>query len=253
VSLFDARALDFTPGTFVKTADASFIADEPGNEPSPVTAPVNIAPRHERTASAPASTPSRATASLADHARGAQSAVRTADWAPDKTPKKPSIFERLFGRPFRLTLAYAAPETDNVSDDGGPGAVSGRYDRDTAVYDISAHMVYLPDGTRLEAHSGIGYRLDDPRSASERNRGVTPPTIYDLTPRESLFHGVRALRLTPEDSNKTFGRTGLLAHSFMLGPNGDSNGCVSFRDYDAFLRAYQNHQIKRLAVVARLD
>jgi Tlde1 domain len=38
----------------------------------------------------------------------------------------------------------------------------------------------------------------------------------------------------------------------MLGPNGDSNGCVSFKDYDAFLRAYQSGQIKRLAVVSRL-
>ena len=34
--------------------------------------------------------------------------------------------------------------------------------RDTAVYDISAHMVYLPDGTKLEAHSGLGSDLDDP-------------------------------------------------------------------------------------------
>jgi len=39
----------------------------------------------------------------------------------------------------------------------------------------------------------------------------------------------------------------------MLGPNGDSNGCVSFRDYNAFLQAYLNHHIKRLAVVTRLD
>ena len=30
------------------------------------------------------------------------------------------------------------------------------YDRQTAVYDICAHTVYLPDGTRLEAHSGLG-------------------------------------------------------------------------------------------------
>jgi hypothetical protein len=37
----------------------------------------------------------------------------------------------------------------------------------------------------------------------------------------------------------------------MLGPNGDSNGCVSFKDYDAFLRAYQNGKVKRLVVVAR--
>ena len=37
------------------------------------------------------------------------------------------------------------------------------YDDQTAVYDISAHMVYLPDGTKLEAHSGLGSKLDDPR------------------------------------------------------------------------------------------
>jgi hypothetical protein len=39
----------------------------------------------------------------------------------------------------------------------------------------------------------------------------------------------------------------------MLGPNGDSNGCVSFKNYDAFLQAYLNHEIRRLVVVARLD
>jgi hypothetical protein len=44
-----------------------------------------------------------------------------------------------------------------------------------------------------------------------------------------------------------------LAHTFMLGPNGDSNGCVSFRDYNAFLNAYRNQGIKRLAVVARVE
>jgi hypothetical protein len=68
--------------------------------------------------------------------------------------------------------------------------------------------------------------------------------------RESLFHGVQALRLVPKDEAKVFGRSGLLAHSFMLGPNGDSNGCVSFRDYEAFLHAYLNHEVKRLVVVA---
>jgi hypothetical protein len=38
----------------------------------------------------------------------------------------------------------------------------------------------------------------------------------------------------------------------MLGPNGDSNGCVSIKDYDTFLQAYLDHKIKRLAVVATL-
>jgi hypothetical protein len=35
----------------------------------------------------------------------------------------------------------------------------------------------------------------------------------------------------------------------MLGPDGDSNGCVSFRNYDAFLQAFQSGRVKRLAVV----
>jgi hypothetical protein len=131
---------------------------------------------------------------------------------------------------------------------------SAPYDRSTAVYDISARAVYLPDGTKLEAHSGLGSRLDDPRSAHVKMHGVTPPHIYELKPRETLFHGVPALRLTPIGGEEAiFGRSGLLAHTFMLGPNGDSNGCVSFRDYDAFLNAYRNQGIKRLAVVAKVE
>jgi hypothetical protein len=39
----------------------------------------------------------------------------------------------------------------------------------------------------------------------------------------------------------------------MLGPNGDSNGCVSIKNYDKFLRAFQNGEIKRLVVVASLN
>ena len=131
--------------------------------------------------------------------------------------------------------------------------IPGRYDRWTAVYDISAHKVYMPDGTTLEAHSGYGNRLDDPRHVDERMRGATPPTVYDLKLRESLFHGVQAIRLIPEDEDHVFGRSGLLAHTYMLGPNGDSNGCVSFRNYNAFLQAYLGQKIKRLAVVTHLE
>lgn len=167
--------------------------------------------------------------------------------------KRPSIFEKLYGpSPAKVTLAYAAPEGAAV-DSGQSITPAGRYDRQTAVYDITARVVYLPDGRTLEAHSGLGNRLDDPNSANEPHRGVTPPTMYDLRMREAPFHGVQALRLIPEDQSKVFGRDGLLAHTFMLGPNGDSNGCVSFRDYDAFLRAYMNHEITKLAVVASVD
>lgn len=167
-----------------------------------------------------------------------------------------SFFEKFFGisRSPGPVLAYAAPEDGAL---GGARAItpkpSSRYDRYTAVYDVSAHTVYMPDGTRLEAHSGLGDRLDDPRYVHERMRGPTPPNVYELQPREQLFHGVQALRLLPTGNGELYGRTGLLAHTYMLGPNGDSNGCVSFRNYNAFLKAYQNGEIRRLVVVSRLN
>lgn len=128
-----------------------------------------------------------------------------------------------------------------------PGA-----DSRTAVYDIAAHTVYLPNGDRLEAHSGLGDKLDDPRYVSVKNRGPTPPNVYELKLREQLFHEVRAIRLTPVEGSRMFGRDGMLAHTYMLGPNGQSNGCVSFRDYQAFLRAFLRGEINRLVVVPHL-
>jgi len=38
----------------------------------------------------------------------------------------------------------------------------------------------------------------------------------------------------------------------MLGPNGQSNGCVSFSNYSAFLNAYLRGEVDRLVVVAHL-
>ena len=122
----------------------------------------------------------------------------------------------------------------------------------TAVYDISARVVYLPNGERLEAHSGFGEHMDDPRSVGVKARGVTPPNVYELSLRERLFHGVRAIRLNPVDPDKMFGRKGILAHSYLLGPNGQSNGCVSISDYPKFLNAFLNGEIDRLVVVERL-
>jgi hypothetical protein len=171
-----------------------------------------------------------------------------------------SMVEKLWGKePSRSLLAYASADAGSITASIGREqnpmmGGSPPYDRDTAVYDITAHTVYLPDGSRLEAHSGLGDNMDDPRSQKIRMRGVTPPHIYTLTPRESLFHGVAALRLNPiggEDS--IYGRDGLLAHTYMLGSAGASNGCVSFRDYQAFLDAYRNKGIRKLAVVARIQ
>ncbi len=177
------------------------------------------------------------------------------------TEPRQSMVEKLWGKrePSGGLLAYAsadasvtsaiAPKEQNPMFGGAPP-----YDRETAVYDITAKTVYLPDGTKLEAHSGLGSNLDDPRSQRMRMKGVTPPHIYTLKPREALFHGVPALRLTPIGGESAiYGRDGLLAHTFMLGPNGDSNGCVSFKDYYAFLDAYRNKGIRKLAVLARVE
>jgi Protein of unknown function (DUF2778) len=149
----------------------------------------------------------------------------------------------------RTTLASLTPE-DGITRDATELTSLG-YDHLTAVYDISARVVHLPNGTRLEAHSGLGNTKDDPRHVSERGVGATPPAVYDLKPRDRPFHGVQALRMIPVEGN-TLGRSGLLAHGYMLGPEGDSNGCVSIKNYDRFLSAFQNGEIKRLVVVPSL-
>ena len=195
--------------------------------------------------------------SLRDMAERAKAAVMSI-----ASNERHSIVDKLWGKPgdqHGSLLSYASADagsiTASIAQDQSPAhGGSPPYDRSTAVYDISAKMVYLPDGTTLEAHSGLGSELDDPGSAKIRMRGVTPPHIYELKPRETLFHGVPALRLNPiggEDA--IYGRSGLLAHSYMLGPNGDSNGCVSFKDYYAFLDAYKSKGIRKLAVLARID
>jgi len=180
---------------------------------------------------------------------------------PVATADNRTFFEKLIGggqRPAGPVLAYAAtpaPAAPAVSvRNPAPSfslfGSSGYASAGTAVYNISSRTVTLPNGERLEAHSGLGGNLDDPRSVSVKMRGVTPPSVYDLTEREAPFHGVRAIRLTPVGgTDATFGRVGLLAHTYMLGPRGDSNGCVSFRDYNRFLQAYLRGEIKRLVVV----
>jgi hypothetical protein len=122
-----------------------------------------------------------------------------------------------------------------------------------AIYDITARTVYLPSGRRLEAHSGLGEYMDNPRYQHLRMRGVTPPNVYKLTMRERLFHGVRAIRLNPVDESRMHGRAGILAHTYMLGANGQSNGCVSFNNYPEFLNAYLRGEITHIAVVERLE
>jgi hypothetical protein len=158
-----------------------------------------------------------------------------------------TLFQRLAGlfRP-RMTMASLTPD-DGISS-GAPDLAALGYDGPTAVYDISARAVYMPNGSRLEAHSGFGDTKDDPRHVSDQNVGPTPPAVYELKLRERPFHGVQALRMIPVEGNTTR-RSGILAHGYMLGPEGDSNGCVSIKDYDKFLAAFRRGDITRLVVI----
>ncbi|MCJ2037058.1 DUF2778 domain-containing protein [Methylobacterium sp. J-068] len=172
--------------------------------------------------------------------------------APPPPEDDRSFVEKLFGieRAEPPRLAYAALETKpvenvfrralNVVPGGG-----------VAVYDIRAKVVTLPNGEKLEAHSGLGASMDDPGHVHVRMKGPTPVGTYDISEREQPFHGVRALRLHPVGGPEAVhGRVGLLAHTYMLGASGASNGCVSFKDYDKFLQAYLRGEIQRLVVVA---
>lgn len=186
------------------------------------------------------------------------------------TPAAPAadnrtFFQRLFGRnngnaggEQQMALAYAPSQTETDAPSMGQRLGFGFArampppERGTAIYDISARVVYLPNGERLEAHSGLGHMMDNPRYAHVRMNGPTPPHTYELREREARFHGVRAIRLHPVGgSGAIHGRAGLLAHTYMLGARGDSNGCVSIKDYDRFLQAYLRGEIRRLVVVAR--
>ncbi len=173
--------------------------------------------------------------------------------APVAQAEERSIWQKITDWvPGRVQLASLEPN-GGILPGTGPSLTTLGYDSTTAVYDITARTVYMPDGTKLEAHSGLGGLMDDPSRVNTRNAGATPPGIYEMKPREKLFHGVPALRMTPVDGTDTFGRAGLLAHPYMLGPNGDSNGCVSIKNYDHFLKAYRNGEIKRIVVVVRLN
>ena len=213
---------------------ASEVDEAAEAEPAPSAAPAIPLPRpRPQLASATAAT---ATAPSRD--------------AEPQRAEDPTMLEKLSSMfKYRMTLASLGP-TEGIFVPKLDLASLG-YDSETAVYDISSHTVYLPDGSKLEAHSGLGGARDDLNYVSEHKVGPTPPAIYELKPREQLFHGVQALRMNPVEGS-ALGRTGLLVHNYMLGPNGDSNGCVSVREYERFLAAYQRGVFKRLAVVPNL-
>src|SRR5215204_2991515 len=267
------RSVASQPLETTKLAEASPPAEAPkavqASKSAETPKPKVSAPATKLALNVPATAPKEAEAKIAEAAKASSgSAVRDmaqrakAAVMSIASNDKQSMVEKLWGKQPASggLLAYASADasvTGSIIDTRSQNPMLGGappYDRQTAVYDIAAKMVYLPDGTRLQAHSDLGSKMDDVRYSHVRMQGVTPPHIYELKPREALFHGVPALRLTPlGGEEKIHGRDGLLAHTYMLGPSGQSNGCVSFKDYYAFLDAYRNKGIRRLAVLAKVQ
>lgn len=150
-------------------------------------------------------------------------------------------------------LAFAKPDNPMREPSGRSAPSWPGIGAKVAVYDISAGVVHMPNGTKLEAHSGIGKMRDNPAYTHVKMKGPTPPGTYRLSMREKLFHGVAAIRLTPTDGVAPLGRTGLLAHSFLLRVRGDSHGCVAFAEYDRFLKAFQRGEITHMVIVPKYD
>jgi len=123
-----------------------------------------------------------------------------ADQRPADAPPKATVSN------VRVRLAQPRNEVPQPRKEVPPLEEDGR----TAIYDITARTVYLPSGRRLEAHSGFGDLMDNPRHVHVRMQGATPPNVYNLTLRERLFHGVRAIRLNPVDGSRMYGRAGIL-------------------------------------------
>ncbi|WP_159946590.1 DUF2778 domain-containing protein [Rhizobium sp. 18065] len=151
-------------------------------------------------------------------------------------------------------LAYAKPDNPITTDDGAGGLFSrksklpGAGSR-IAVYVIDEAVVHMPNGEKLEAHSGRGHMRDKPKFVHMKNQGPTPPNVYNLRMRESRFHGIEAIRMTPVGDSRMYNRDGFLTHTYLLRRRGDSSGCVVFEDYNRFLNAFKRGNVKTLVVV----
>lgn len=177
------------------------------------------------------------------------------DGAASKVEQTAKADER--DTPKQQKLAYARPNDPAGNRSGGLGQTlrsmfggGTKAGNGVAVYDISAAKVYMPDGSVLEAHSGIGKMADNPRYVDVKMTGPTPPHTYNLKMREARFHGVEAIRMLPIDGKNKHGRDGFLTHSYLLrGGRAESHGCVAFKDYRRFLTAFKEGKVRQIVVV----
>ncbi|WP_411032586.1 DUF2778 domain-containing protein [Shinella sp. BYT-45] len=168
--------------------------------------------------------------------------------------EKPVARTRREKKDDREDVAFAKPDRSLFGDlfkgKGGTGW-PGRGTK-VAIYDVSNATVYMPDGTKLRAHSGIGHMRDNPRYEHVKMKGPTPAGIYRLKMRERRFHGVEAIRMLSVDGRDPKNRTGLLTHTNLLRGQKGSHGCVAFQNYEPFLKAFKRGHITMMIVVPEM-
>lgn len=196
------------------------------------------------------STALAAVAPKADGAATADSAFKLVLQGADSRRLNPGEVPLPAKRPGGTQLAYAAFGHDDLDD-----LMSDVPERSAkvAVYDIAAGKVYMPNGEVMEAHSGKGKYRDNPEFTHVKMAGAVPAATYRLSMREALFHGVPAIRMTSVDGTHPLGRTGLLAHTYMLRTPGDSHGCLVFKDYYKFLKAFKSGKVDYIVAVSSLE
>lgn len=227
------------------------IADNAGSEIALAGVPPELQPKMAPAAVPSPAAPSTALAALAPSGdTNADDAFKLVLQGAESSRLSPGEVPVPAKRPAGMQLAYADFGHDDLNDI--MGEVPGRTKK-VAVYDISAGKVYMPDGEVMEAHSGKGKYRDDPNHTHVKMAGAVPAATYKLTMRESLFHGVPALRMTSVDGTNPLGRTGILAHTYMLRTPGDSHGCLVFKDYYKFLKAWKADKVDYIVAVPSLE
>ena len=111
-----------------------------------------------------------------------------------KDPKEHAIGKPLTGRSApKLAPAASSPPASAAKKRVATAEASrdsispAEHDSRTAIYDIAARIVYMPNGRQLEAHSGLGSHMDDARYVNLKRQGPTPPNTYKLVMREEPF------------------------------------------------------------------
>ncbi len=184
----------------------------------------------------------------------------TDSFLPDDVPfpgQKPVIDRPTVTKPQKqekTQLAYAPPsgQTENIQR-GLFGRLFGQAAHNkTAIYDISAATVYLPSGEKLEAHSGIATCATIRAMLTRRCVALRHRALISFRCVKAYSTGSKQCVCSqPMVAIRTTATACWRTHTCCAGQ--DSNGCVVFKDYARFLRAFKRGEVNRMIVVTSMS